>query len=136
MGINRAEISGNLTRDSELRVMQSGKAVLNFSVAVTDRRLNRDTGEWEDVPCYVDCVMFGKRAESVARYLVKGTKVCIDGKLRYSSWEDKNGQKRTKLEVAVEEFEFVSRQNAEHPSEQPSFSLPPATDVYAEDLPF
>lgn len=109
MSINRVCISGNLTRDSELRHTQSGMAVLGFGVAVNDRRKNQQTGEWEDVPNFVDCTMFGQRAEGIAQYLSKGAKVSVEGKLRWSQWE-RDGQKRSKLEVVVEEIEFMSRQ--------------------------
>ena len=101
-------ITGNLTRDAELRTTQAGMFVLNLGVAVNDRRRNAN-GEWEDRPVFVDCVMFGTRAEKIAPYLVKGTKVAVEGRLRYSSWEDKaSGQKRSKLDVAVDEIEFMS----------------------------
>lgn len=82
MSINRVNISGNLTRDPELRVTASGTQVLSFGVAVNDRRRNPQTGEWEDYPNFVDCTMFGTRAEAVRRYLSKGSKVAIEGKLR------------------------------------------------------
>ena len=89
MGINRVNISGNLTRDPELRATASGTQVSSFGVAVNDRRRNPQTGDWEDYPNFVDCTMFGTRAEAVSRYLSKGSKVAIEGKLRYSSWEDR-----------------------------------------------
>lgn len=108
MSINRVTITGNLTRDPELRMTSGGTQVLSFGVAVNDRRRNPQTGEWEDYPNFVDCTMFGARAEAVSRYLSKGSKVAIEGKLRYSSWE-RDGQKRSKLEVIVEEIEFLSR---------------------------
>ncbi|WP_302961259.1 single-stranded DNA-binding protein [uncultured Adlercreutzia sp.] len=111
MSINRVIISGNLTRDPELRNTQSGMAVLSFGVAVNDRRKNPTTGEWEDYPNFVDCTMFGARADSLSRYLSKGTKVSIEGKLRWSQWE-RDGQKRSKLEVIVDELEFMSSRNA------------------------
>lgn len=111
MGINRVAISGNLTRDPELRQTSGGMAVLGFCVAVNDRRKNPQTGEWEDFPNYVDCTMFGKRAEAVSHYLAKGSKVAVDGKLRYSVWE-RDGQKRSKLEVIADEIELMSRQSA------------------------
>ena len=123
MSINRVNISGNLTRDPELKQTQGGTAILSFGVAVNDRRRNPQTGEWEDVPNFVDCVVFGNRAEPLSRFLSKGSKVAIEGKLRYSSWE-KDGQRRSKLEVIVDEIELMSqRQQA------------PA-DVYDEDCPF
>ncbi len=111
MSINRVIISGNLTRDPELRNTQSGMAVLSFGVAVNDRRKNPSTGEWEDYPNFVDCTMFGARASSLANYLSKGTKVSIEGKLRWSQWE-RDGQKRSKLEVIVDELEFMSSRNS------------------------
>ena len=96
MSINRVIISGNLTRDPELRSTASGLPVLGFGVAVNDRRKNQQTGEWEDYPNFIDCTMFGARAESLSRYLDKGAKVSIEGKLRWSQWE-RDGQKRSKL---------------------------------------
>ena len=69
MSINRVIISGNLTRDPDLRSTASGMAVLSLGVAVNDRRRNQQTGEWEDYPNFVDCTMFGTRAESLARFL-------------------------------------------------------------------
>ena len=146
MSINRVNISGNLTRDSELRATAGGVQVLRFGVAVNDRRRNPESGEWEDYPNFVECVMFGARAEAVGRYLLKGTKVAIEGKLRYSSWE-KDGQRRSKLEVIVDEVEFMSRaqqadaggyapapapQQAPAPAPAP---VPPVVDVYDEDIP-
>jgi single-strand DNA-binding protein len=110
MSINKVMISGNLTRDAELRSTPSGTSVLNVGVAVNDRRQNRQTGEWEDYANFIDCTMFGKRAEAIAQYLTKGTKVAIQGRLHYSSWDDKNtGQRRSKVDVTVEEVEFMSR---------------------------
>ncbi|MBO4364887.1 MAG: single-stranded DNA-binding protein [Eggerthellaceae bacterium] len=107
MSINRVIISGNLTRDPEMRQTAGGMAVMGFGVAVNDRRKNQQTGEWEDYPNFIDCTMFGARAEAVSRFLRKGSKVAIEGKLRYSSWE-RDGQKRSKIEVIVDEIEFMS----------------------------
>lgn len=110
MSINRVSISGNLTRDPELRVTPSGMQVLGFGVAVTDRRKNNQTGEWEDYPNFVDCTIFGNRGESMGRILHKGMKVAVEGKLRYSAWEDKNGGgRRSKIEVIVDEIELMSQ---------------------------
>ena len=103
MSINRVIISGNLTRDPELRQTQSGMPVMSMGVAVNDRRKNPQTGEWEDYPNFIDCTMFGQRAQSLANYLSKGTKVSIEGKLRWSQWE-RDGQKRSKIEVIVDEL--------------------------------
>ena len=94
MSINRVIISGNLTRDPELRSTAGGTSVLGFGVAVNDRRKNQQTGEWEDYPNFIDCTMFGARADALNKYLSKGTKVTIEGKLRWSQWE-RDGQKRS-----------------------------------------
>ena len=133
MSINRVNISGNLTRDPELRATQGGMQVLGFGVAVNDRRRNQQTGEWEDYPNFVDCTMFGNRAESMGRILHKGMKVAIEGKLRYSSW-DKDGQRRSKLEVIVDEIEFMSQkqgQQAPQGYQQQAYAPQPAPQAYA-----
>ena len=116
MSINRVAISGNLTRDPELRQTAGGMAILGFGVAVNDRHKNQQTGEWEDYPNFIDCTMFGARAQSVSRFLSKGSKVAIEGKLRWSQWE-RDGQKRSKIEVIVDEIEFMSRQQGQLGSE-------------------
>ena len=112
MSINRVMISGNLTRDPDLRQTGSGLAVMTFGVAVNDRRRNQQTGEWEDYANFVDCTMFGNRAQGIHPYLSKGTKVAIEGKLRYSTWE-RDGQRRSKLEVVVDELEFMTSRNSQ-----------------------
>lgn len=108
MAINNVTLSGNLTRDAELRRTQSGMAVLNASLAVNNRRKNPQTGQWEDEPMYIDLCMFGSRAESVHKYLTKGAKIAVQGRLRFSSWE-RDGQRRSKHDVIVDEIEFLSR---------------------------
>lgn len=129
MSINRVNISGNLTRDPELRQTQGGMAILSLGVAVNDRRKNQQTGEWEDVPNFVDCVVFGTRAEKLAQFLAKGAKVAIEGKLRWSQWE-KDGAKRSKLEVIVDEIEFMSRGHQRQQQQTVS------ADLYDENIPF
>ena len=152
MSINRVNISGNLTRDPEMRATQGGSQVLGFGVAVNDRRKNPQTGEWEDVPNFVDCTVFGNRAEALSRILTKGMKVAVEGKLRYSSWE-RDGQRRSKLEVIVDEIEFMSARGSDgqrdrQPApQQPRMAYPqqaaspqqvptPQADVYDGEIPF
>lgn len=144
MSINKVMVTGNLTRDSELRTTQSGMPVLNLGVAVNERRKNQQTGQWEDHPVFVDCTMFGTRAEKIAPYLVKGTKVAVEGRLRYSSWEDRaSGQRRSKLDVTVDDIEFMSSnrpRQGEYQAEAFDYGdTPPMLprDSYAsEDIPF
>ena len=127
MSINRVVISGHLTRDPELRHTQSGTAVLGIGVAVNDRRKNQSTGEWEDCPNFIDCTMFGARAEAVSKLLSKGAKVAVEGKLRYSSWE-RDGQRRSKVEVLIDEIEIMSGAKEPKAAQQP--------EPYDEDIPF
>ncbi len=141
MSINRVIISGNLTRDPELRQTQSGMPVLGLGVAVNDRRKNQTTGEWEDYPNFIDCTMFGSRAEALSRYLSKGTKVAIEGKLRWSQWE-RDGQKRSKIEVIVDELEFMSSRNsgqdqghAAYGATAAAYGTMPAAPAYAAPTP-
>ena len=131
MSINRVIISGNLTRDPELRSTAGGMPVLGFGVAVNDRRKNQQTGEWEDYPNFIDCTMFGARAEALSRYLNKGTKVSIEGKLRWSQWE-REGQKRSKIEVIVDEIELMPGRDA---GAAGGSDAGPAS-LYDEDIPF
>lgn len=158
--INRVIISGRLTRDPELRHTAGGTPVLGLGVAVNDRRKNVQSGQWEDYTNFIDCTMFGARAESVSRFLTKGMLVCVEGRLRWSQWE-RDGQKRSKIEVIVDELELPSRgqggqegaapaggymQPAEQPAYVPSYSqpasygtpapMPPADQIYDEEIPF
>lgn len=139
MSINRVAISGNLGGDSELRSTSGGTSVLSFSVAVTDRTKDAG-GNWTDRTNWVGCVLFGARAEKLAAHLVKGTKVAIEGKLRYSSWE-RDGQRRSKLDVVVDEIEFMSRREQPQPAyqqqpQQAARAAQPQPALYDDDIPF
>lgn len=138
MAVNTCAIVGNLVRDPEVRAANSGSVVMNFSMAVNDREKNPQTGEWEDMPSYYDCVMFGNRAEAVSRYLSKGSKVAVRGHLKQRRWEAKDGSKRSKVEIIVEDLEFMSRRSEEPAYEEPSRPAPqaPAMDFFDSDCPF
>ena len=153
MSINRVTISGNLTRDPEVRTTASGMPIMSMGIAVNDRRKNPQTGEWEDYPNFIDCTMFGSRAESLSKYLSKGQKVAVEGKLRWSQWEAKDGSgKRSKIEVVVDNLEFMSSRNdggqggysggyssSPQAAPAPAQSAPyvdAASPVYDEDIPF
>ena len=132
MSINRVVISGNLTRDPEVRTTQSGMPVMSIGVAVNDRRRNSQTGEWEDHANYIDCTMFGNRAQNVSQYLSKGSKVTLEGKLRWSQWE-RDGQKRSKIEVIVDELEFMSSRGEAGERDLEDGAV---AGVYDHDIPF
>ncbi len=127
MGVNRVAISGNLTRDAELKATTTGISVCRFSVAVNERVKNKATGDWEDRPNFVDCVLFGPRAEKICGYLRRGGKVAVEGRLRYSSWTHSDGTKRSRLEVVAEEVDLMSARpagsQAPPPAEEPPMSF-------------
>ena len=129
MSINSVSISGNLGRDPELRATRSGMQVLGFSMCVNGRVRRGDS--WEDKPNWVDVSLFGNRAESVARYLAKGSHVTVHGRLNQRTWETEDGQKRSKLEVIADDIDFSGgAQQAAQASPQA------AEDYYDEDVPF
>ena len=106
MSLNKVTISGNLAADAVVRTTQSGVAVLSFSVAVNERTKDRD-GNWSDYTNWIDCVMFGQRAQSVQPYLTRGSKVAIIGHLRAESYE-KDGIRRKAVSVRVDDLEFMN----------------------------
>lgn len=130
---NVVVLSGNLGREPELKSTQGGTQILSFSLAVGERRPDNN-GNWTDYTNWVDCIMFGKRAESLSRYLHKGQHVSLNGSLSYSSWE-KDGQRHSRLEVKVADIDFSGTSKQQQSS--PVASVPPAaTEVYDEDIPF
>lgn len=138
MAINRVIIEGNLTRDVEMRATTNGTAVAGFTVAVNEKRRNQQTGKLDDAPVFVKCSLFGIRAEKLSKYLLKGTKVTIDGKLRYSQWT-KDDEKRHELSVIVDQLEFSGSRPAKGDAAAPQEPEPepaPAPDLYDEDIPF
>lgn len=137
MSINIVTISGNLTRDPEFRRTPGGVSVLNIGVAVNDRKRNPQTNKWEEYPNFVECTMFGRRAEALSERLHKGMKVFVQGRLHYSSWDTENGR-RNKLDVTVEEIEFQSQQAYRQQQAQPvQPAQQPVASAYAdEDIPF
>lgn len=108
---NRVILVGNLTRDVELKYIQSGTAVAEIGLAVNDRRKNQQTGEWIEEPVFVDITLWGRTAEIASEYLSKGSPVLIEGRLKYDTWE-KDGQKRSKLRVVGEALQMLSQRGS------------------------
>jgi single-strand DNA-binding protein len=109
-GFNKVILMGNLTRDPETRTTPNGQSVTNFSLAVNRTWKGSDGSNQESVS-YIDCVAWGKAGEIIAQYLGKGRAVLVSGRLDQRSWEDKeSGAKRSKVEVVVEDFNFVDSQ--------------------------
>jgi len=111
--INRVVLTGNLTRDPELRSTGSGTAVCSLRVACNTRRRNAATGDWEDKPNFFDVTVWGAQGENCSRFLSKGRPVAIDGRLEWREWEDQNGNKRQNVEIIAESVQFLgSRDDA------------------------
>jgi single-strand DNA-binding protein len=100
---NHVSIIGNLTRDPELRFTPSGQATASFGVAVNRRWQNRQTQEWDEATSYFDVVCWGQLAENAAQSLTKGSRVMVDGRLDQRSWENQEGEKRSKIEITADE---------------------------------
>jgi single-strand DNA-binding protein len=106
--INRVVIVGNLTRDPDIRALPSGTSVVELGVAVNHRYKNRQTDQWVEEPNYFNVVVFGAQGQACANYLTTGRPVAVDGRLRWSSWEDKNGGgKRSKVDIVADTVQFL-----------------------------
>ena len=129
--VNRVIISGRLTRDAEVKNLPSGTSVVEFGLAS-----NRKFKEKEDTT-FIDCTMFGDRASNLAQYLTKGKKLIVEGRLRYESWE-KDGQKRSRVGVVVDEVSFMEPpQKSEVESVSEEKSVPDMSYVdLTENVPF
>jgi len=144
--LNKVMLIGNLTRDPELRYIQSGTAVLDLGLAVNRRVRSGDT--WTDEAAFIDVTVWGKQAENCAEYLSKGRPVFVEGHLKFDQWEDKKtGDKRSKLRVTAENVQFLggrpgggegggrgggggSRSGGPPPQTQPE------TELTDDDIPF
>ena len=105
--INRVIITGNLTRDPELRSTGGGLSVCKLGIAVNTRKKNGASGEWEEKPNYFRVTVFGAQGENCARFLTKGRPVAIDGRLEWSQYEDTNGQKRESIDIIADSVQFL-----------------------------
>jgi single-strand DNA-binding protein len=150
--INRALLSGRLTRDAELKYTSGGQAVCKFSIAVNRRKKNGD--QWVDEPNFFDVVLWGRQGEVLNQYLVKGKAVTVDGELRQDRWEQ-DGQNRSKIEIvagnivlggspgqgtgspgsASGEYSQRAAPRQAGPERQEQ-EAPPPDDGFADDIPF
>ncbi len=136
-GFSKAIITGNLTRDPELRNTPSGASVCSFTVAVN--RTYRDaSGEQKEDVSFIDCSAWGKLAEMINQYAKKGTGVLVSGRLDQRSWEDKTtGQKRSRVEIVVEDFNFTGapRDNGSAGFSDSSPASEPTSSEIPDDIP-
>jgi single-strand DNA-binding protein len=111
--INRVVISGNLTRDPELRSTPGGTSICGLRIAVNSRRKD-ESGQWVDKPNYFDITVFGAQGENCAQYLAKGRPVAVDGRLNWREWEAKDGSKRQSVDIIADSVQFLgSRDGAQ-----------------------
>ncbi len=105
--VNKVMLLGNLTRDPELRYTPQGAAVCEFSLALNRSYTNKQTGQRVDEVSYIDCVAWGRTAETSAEYLKKGRQVFVEGRLTQDRWESQEGKKLSKIRVTCEQVTFV-----------------------------
>jgi single-strand DNA-binding protein len=133
--INRVTITGNLTRDPELRSLQSGTSVCKLRVAVNSRR--KDGDQWVDKPNYFDVTVWGAQGENCATYLSKGRPVAVDGRLDWREWQDKEGNNRQSIEIIADTVQFLgSRDGGGGGSEASGNGFTPQSDVPADTSDF
>ena len=133
--MNKVTLLGNLTRDPEVRQTKTGKAVVNASIAVTER-WKTEAGEAKESTVFVDLVIWGTTGEMFAKHHTKGSKALVDGKLVVDEWE-KDGQKRRTTKVQVSAWHFVGSKDAKPAAPKPAASPEaPATEPAEDDVPF
>ena len=135
--INVVVITGNLTKDPELRHTGGGTAVCELRVAVNSRRKNGQTGEWEDKPNYFDVVVWGAQGENCANYLAKGRPVAVEGRLDWSEWEAKDGSgKRQKVQIVANSVQFLGSRDGSGGNGNGGGGFTPSSDVPADSSDF
>ena len=132
-GFSKVIIVGNITRDPELRSTASGTQVCGFSVAV-NRNYRDSSGEQKENVSFFDCSAWGKSGELIAQYAKKGSGIMVSGRLDQRSWEDKEGQKRSRVEINVEDFNFIGGGNGGEGGAYTSGKGGKAEDVAPEDI--
>jgi len=135
--INTVVVTGNLTRDPELRSLNSGTSVCKLRVAVNSRRKDGATGNWVDKPNYFDVTVWGAQGENCATYLSKGRPVAIQGRLDWREWETQEGGKRQSVEIIAESVQFLgSRDGSGGGGEGGGNGFSPKSDVPADNSDF
>ena len=140
--VNVVVITGNLTRDPELRSTGGGTSVCELRVAVNSRRKDGSTGEWVDKPNYFDVTVFGAQGENCANYLSKGRPVAVEGRLDWREWEAKDGSgKRQKVSIIANSVQFLGSRDGSGGGGAPNGNggggfAPPQSDVPADTSDF
>jgi single-strand DNA-binding protein len=129
--INRVILTGNLTRDPELRSLPSGMSVCSLRIACNTRRKDNTTGDWTDKPNYFDVTVWGRQGENCAQFLSKGRPIAIDGRLEWREWE-KDGQKRQAVEIVADNIQFLGGRD-DAPGGNGNGGFTPRSDVPVDD---
>ncbi len=130
--LNKVLLMGNLTRDPELRYTPSGLAIASFGIAVNSPIGKDDSGNPKTETLFIDATAFGRLAETIAEYLKKGAPIFVEGRLRYRTWEDNNGNRRSKHEIVVNNFQFLASREKQSSSVASEIETP----TEDEDIPF
>ena len=128
---NKVILAGNLTRDPQLSYTPSQTPVVDFGMAI-NRRWRGQDGQQREETCFVDCRGFGRQAETLNQYMSKGRPILIEGRLNFSQWEGKDGQKRSKLRVIVEQFQFLGAGRGGAQAPRQAGQEPEATEQQAK----
>jgi single-strand DNA-binding protein len=129
--LNKVMLMGNLTRDPELRVTPKGTPICQFSLAI-NRQFKMDSGETREEVIYVDIEAWGKQGETIAKYMVKGRPLYVEGRLRLDQWEDKTTkEKRSRMKVVLEQFQFLGDGRAPGAGGAPGGASEPGVDQTA-----
>jgi single-strand DNA-binding protein len=136
--INRVVLTGNLTRDPELRSLPSGMSVCSLRVACNTRRKNNASGEWEDKPNFFDVTVWGAQGENCARFLAKGRPVALDGRLEWREWQDKDGNNRQSIDIIADAVQFLGgrEEGANGGGGAAAGGFTPRSDVPVDDRDF
>jgi single-strand DNA-binding protein len=135
--INRVVLTGNLTRDPELRSTPGGTSVCSLRLASNTRRKDSASGEWVDKPNYFSVTVWGAQGENCQRFLSKGRPVCIDGRLEWREWQGQDGQKRESVEIVADAVQFLGgRDDAPMSGGGQSNGFAPHSDVPADTSDF
>ena len=134
--INVVAITGNLTRDPELRSTPSGTSVCKLRVAVNSRRKDGQSGEWVDKPNYFDVTVWGAQGENCANYLSKGRPVAVEGRLDWREWESQDGGKRQAVEIIANSVQFLGSRGDNPRARTAAIGFQPTSDVPADTSDF
>ena len=114
--MNKVLLTGNLTRDPEVRhIPASGNVVANFGMAMNERWNDARSGEQRDSVCFVEIAAWNRQAEIIGEYFKKGSPILVEGSLKFEQWEDDQGTNRNRLRVRLQRFEFFSNVSGENP---------------------